>query len=364
MRILQIITRCQLRGAEIFACQLSEALTQQGVVCDIAFLYGEPTDRLNFPLNFISLQATSNKRFWDIRGYRQLNKLVRTGKYDLVQANAGDTLKYAVFSKWLFRWKPPIVFRNANKMSDFMKGGLQKWLNRKLLNVCHHTISVSENCRQDIIGFLPSLENRSTTIPIGTYDFEAVKARFREHSDEPLLIAIGSLVPEKNHSFLIDVFDAYYKKHKRGYLVILGEGKLRYELEQKVTELKLSARVQLPGAVPDSVAWLKSADVLLMPSKIEGLPGVILEALSCKVPVIASPVGGIPEVITTKTGWLVPADTRDLYVQAIDEVFSENGLREKRCAAGKALVLKQYNVNVVASHFQKIYEDIQSSCQV
>ena len=201
MRVLQIIQRRQMRGAEIFACQLSEQLKKKGVDTDIIYLFDGDTSLPHYDLIFMSLRANVTRRFFDYSAFRRLSKIINKGKYNIVQANAGDTLKYAVFSKLLFRWQAKIIFRNANLMSGFMRGTFHRVFNRWLLGKCDYFISVSEICRKDLIKLSMRTQGNSITIPIGTYEFDNQSNSGLNIGREPIFINIGSFVPEKNHMF-------------------------------------------------------------------------------------------------------------------------------------------------------------------
>lgn len=356
MRILQLIQRCQLRGAEVFACQLAEELIKKNHTVDVAYVF-DTDNALPFELNFIPIHGNTQRRFCDFAAYKRLNELVRKGQYDIVQANAGDTLKYAILSKRLYGWKNPVVFRNANKMSDFLKGKLHIRLNQWFLSQCSYIISVSENCRQDIIQVFSPASSKSETIAIGTKTFNDVLP-LEIKKDRPVLINIASLVPEKNHFFLLDVFETFRRKNN-GTLLILGDGKLRESIETRIKSLDLTDNVILMGSRRDAISILKSADVLVLPSKIEGLPGVILEALSCGIPVVTSDVGGIPEVIEDgKTGFILHQWVVDRYVKKIEEALYNDALKAKIIVHGKELVSMKFLMPHIAAQFLIAYNSI------
>ena len=83
MKILQIIQRSQLRGAEIFACQLSEQLQQMGHEVHMLVLFGKPSQLFDFPQPFHFLEADEKKRWWDLAGYKKLSQFIKNGHYDL-----------------------------------------------------------------------------------------------------------------------------------------------------------------------------------------------------------------------------------------------------------------------------------------
>ncbi len=128
----------------MFAVQLSNQLVALGHDCCVMAIF-EGEARLPVAGKWISLNRPLAKRLWDRQGWKQLADQVKEQQPDIVQANAGDTLKFAVMSKVLFGWKAPIVFRNANMMSAFMDGRIKYRFNKFLLSRVAHVISVSES---------------------------------------------------------------------------------------------------------------------------------------------------------------------------------------------------------------------------
>lgn len=360
MRVLQLIQKPQLRGAEIFACQLSKEFADRGTHVDIVYLFEHDNFALEFDLNFISLHASHSSRLWDLKAYRRLNKIIREGQYDIVQANASDTLKYAVTSKLLFGWKAQIIFRNASLMGRLMHSTFQKLYNRWLLSNCRQIISVSENCRQDLIQFFPKAKQVSVTIPSGSYLFDDanVKAHARP-AEGPVFLHVGSFVWEKNHEFLVTIFHRYFKMHGMGYLWLVGDGKLKASIEAKVKQLNLEERVIFFGSRKDVASFLKSADLFIMPSVVEGMPGVILEALSCGLPVLASNAGGIPEIIEHEVnGYCIQALIEEDYVICMNTLTTNTDLRARLIKAGKKLIQDSYNMPLIADRFLSCYKNI------
>ncbi|UII23879.1 glycosyltransferase [Fulvivirga ligni] len=356
MKILQIIQKPQLRGAEIFASQLSVELEKSGHQVDVLYLFDMPEMALEYPLNYFGLKASFRKRFTDFKAYRKLARIVKEGEYDIVQANAGDTLKYAALSRLIYGWKNKLVFRNANKMGDFIKSSAHKKLNQFFLRQVDHFISVSENCRLDLIELYRPAVSSSTTITIGTYLFDDIEA-IPKYADK-VWINVGSFVPEKNQSFLIDVFAEYVKQNEDAQLWLVGDGKLRKQLEAKVSDLNLTHSVKFLGFRKDVISLIKAADVMVMPSKIEGLPGVILEAMSCKIPVIASNVGGIPEVIINgETGFVIEGFEVDKYLYAVNELDQLNIYQYIQANQRKAIEA-EFLMKTVSCGFEDVYQKV------
>ena len=354
MKILQIIQKPQLRGAEIFACQLSLELIKLGHEVNVAYLFSGTAFDLDFDLKFINLHASRKKRFFDWKALRNLNGIIRTERYDIVQTNAGDTLKYAVLSKNLFGWDTPLVCRNANKMTAMLRSSLQRMLNRWLLSKVDYVVSVSENCRKDIVALYPPLKEKSATVTIGTYNFDNVPEA-DDTTGRPVIINVSSFVPEKNHEFLLEVFREFRTRHPHASLWLVGDGKLRDKLEQKVSKLQLDEAVHFFGYQKNIIRLLKCADMMLMPSKVEGLPGVILEAFSCRIPVIASAVGGIPEVVRNGvTGYCIDRWEISHYIEAMELVMKKD-VRQHVTTNAKQLVNDQFLMPQISRRFMEQY---------
>lgn len=328
------------------------------VQTDILYLFHNKDLSLDFKLNFHPLLADRKKRFWDFKAYHRLAAMISAGQYDLIQANAGDTLKYASISKILFKWKAPLVFRNANKMSSFIKNRWHKYLNQIFLSQVDYVISVSENCRADLTRLFPGLRNKSRTITIGTYNYDQVLPMDSEKGGSPLLLHIGSFVPEKNHSFLIDIFHAFLRERSQAKLWLIGEGPLRVAIKKKVAALDIEKSIVFWGTRRDVISLIKTSDILIMPSRIEGLPGVILEALSCGKPVVASNVGGIPEVVQNGlNGYTLPGWNVEDYVVAINKALNRPKYSQMG-ASGRKMVKDHYLMPVIAEKFLHAYKEI------
>lgn len=167
MEILQLIQKPQPRGAETFAAQLSDNLEQQGHASKLLALYAGNEAGKFKRNNYQLLGANAQARLWDKNGWKALADVIKEMNPDVIQANAGDTLKYAVFSKLLHKWPQPIVFRNASTLSSYLKNPLQKVYTRFLLSKVDAVASVSDYSRGDIVRLFPELAKKTLTIPIG-----------------------------------------------------------------------------------------------------------------------------------------------------------------------------------------------------
>lgn len=362
MRILQIIQKTQLRGAEIFACQLSKELINMGHEVHIVSLFEHQSD-LPFNLTFIPLKAIIEKRFWDFQAYSHLNKIIREGNYDIVQSNAGDTLKYTSLSKAIFGWKTPLVYRNANKISDFLNTRMKYYVNRYFFRQVSHVISVSELCRNDFVETFGISNERIDTVQIGIDVKNADRLSdelLKIFDNGPVLLHVGSFVPEKNHAGLLSIFIKVLVHLPEAKLVLIGKGRLENEIRKKAEGLGIMDKVYFLGNRTDVQSVMYSSQALLLPSVIEGLPAVILEAQLAKIPVIAYDVGGISEIIQKgETGWLIEKGDEESFAVAVIEGVQGNRIRVERIIEkAHDQVLRDYNNLKIADRFYKIYDRV------
>ncbi len=358
MKILQIIQRSQLRGAEIFACQLAEQLQQNGYEVDMLVLFGEKTNLFDYPLPFHFLEANESRRWWDVDGYKRLNHFIRNGNYDIVQANAGDTLKYASLSKKIFRWKSTLIFRNANKISDFLNSTIKKFVYRWLMDSVDYIASVSHHCMFDFLTAFPSFENKIANLPIGVKEHKSVSYSSLNEigisGSGPFILHVAGFMPEKNHAGLLRIFQSILPDFPNAVLLLIGEGRLKSAIENLTREMSLENSVVFLGKRMDVQSIMGACRVFVLPSLIEGLPGVILESFNNRLPVIAYDTGGVKEVVISgKTGWLIEQGNEKDFSLALIEclkkdstLISENAYR---------LIRENYTIQSVTQDFEAAY---------
>lgn len=360
MRILQLLQKPQWRGAEIFASQLATYLQQQGHEVLVVYLCsGE--EYPPFDGKILSLNARLQHRFWDLKSWYRLARMISEFKPDIVQANAGDTLKYAGLSRFFFRWKAKLVFRNANLISGFMDSWSKRQFNRFLLSQCDGVASVSQLCLKDFLQVFPFWNKPISYLPIGVEQRE--EGPLPEDirilvGEQPFLIHVGSFVPEKNHAGLVRIFEDLRVDYPHLRLIGVGRGPLFSQVEQSGTP-----GISWVGSRRDVHHLLPHACALLLPSLLEGLPGVILEAMQAKVPVVCYDVGGISEVVLDqKTGFLLPLGDEKGFSQVIKtEILNPNPRLRSVIEEAKAMVEDRYLLDRVAEHFLRFFEQLLNS---
>ena len=202
---------------------------------------------------------------------------------------------------------------------------------------------------------------RVTVIENGV-DLERFRGfRRRRDPDDPRLVVsfLGRLVPVKGLDVLIEAFGRVASEHPDAVLQLLGEGPLRRQIEGWVEARGLGARVSLPGHCDDALARLADSDVFVLPSRHEGLPISLLESMALGVPVVASAVGGIPDVVTSGVdGLLVPADSAPSLAEALSRVLSSRELRTSLARAARATLEQRFSAKVMANQHAQLYRSL------
>lgn len=167
-------------------------------------------------------------------------------------------------------------------------------------------------------------------------------------------INVARFVEPKNHIELIQAFKYVNDNNKNTKLILVGDGPLRQKIENKIKQLDLCGYVELTGNVPNVEYYLSSSDVFVLPSIYEGLPLTVLEAMAAGLPVIATSVGGIPDIVKDN-GILVEPGNREELVLSMLELANNSDARMKMGEVAKKEVQK-YDISKVTLKYEELYK--------
>jgi glycosyltransferase involved in cell wall biosynthesis len=207
-------------------------------------------------------------------------------------------------------------------------------------------------------------EARTVTVHEGI-DISHVDAATRVdvHSDfwlphgAPIVGNIAALVPHKGQHDLVEAAALVVRELPDARFLVVGEGELRSALERRIQELHLQKHVLLTGFRPDALGLLKGFDLFVMSSVNEGLGTSLLDAMACEKPVVATSVGGIPEVVAHgETGLLVPPRAPREMAAAILRLLRNARERQVFARAGRTRVLARFTVERMVRETAAVYE--------
>lgn len=213
--------------------------------------------------------------------------------------------------------------------------------------------TISAANQRYLTAMAPGSAGKIFKIPIGIPLEGAGQAPASRPQGAPYrVLGLGRLVAKKGFSTLIAACRLLQDQGFDFRLTLAGDGPQRAQLSQLIRQLGVDSRVSLVGFVPhrEVPRLLGGADLFIMPSVItpsgdrDGIPTVILEALAQELPVVATEVSGIPEVIRSpETGWLVPAADPEALAQAVREASANPAEARRRALAGRELVAREFD---------------------
>lgn len=182
--------------------------------------------------------------------------------------------------------------------------------------------------------------------------------------DEHLWLTVGRLDPVKDHGNLLRAW-ASVASDRPGTLVIVGEGPQEGVVRDLIKELGISERVRMLGARPDVKDLLTAVDSFVLSSKFEGLPMVLLEAAATELPIVATDVGGVGEIVQHgKTGYLVASQNHEALAEAMRTTMElQSATREEFGARGRRRVMEKFGLDSVLDTWEAIYRAVPESSQ-
>ncbi|MEI6669944.1 MAG: glycosyltransferase [Acidobacteriota bacterium] len=215
----------------------------------------------------------------------------------------------------------------------YVRSGVNAWMTRLAIQEADAVVTVSEAMRQDTIrvfGAKPAnvhtIVNGFNTSVFAPMDQAAIRGGLGIPSHGKMVVYVGRFVEAKGLRELLAAFGRLAPSDPGLTLAFVGDGGMKDEMLRLVQAAGLETRVHLPGGLsPTGVAaWINAADVLTLPSWSEGYPNVIVEALACGRPVVATNVGGTREIVHSGNGILVPPRDVGLLTEALKSVLSRD----------------------------------------
>ena len=334
--VIHLINKPQRRGAELFALGLAKGLSESfdSRVVSIHSNGDEPVIEAQQLLRLNAKISQWNRFGLNWPAFLKLRRIVREAESPVVVAHGSATLKYAAMLK-IIGPRPKVIYRCIGVPSFWAGNRFKRMVNGLLFRTVDAVVCVSEASRADflktyglpdsVVSFIPNGVNidefySRQTDSLGNLGRSALNLP----KDVPVLVTIGNISHEKNQAELIHVASDLSCSGMDVYLVIIGDGPLRSELEQLARQLKIADHIRFAGLLDDVRPVLAAADVFVLSSKTEGMPGAVIEAGLSGVPTIAYDVGGISEVIDNgETGILVTPGDRKAFAKSVASVLDD-----------------------------------------
>lgn len=296
----------------------------------------------------------------DRRALGTLRRILRDCEIDLLHAHDFTTGIYGAVACRLER-RPHVITLHGGA---YYAGRLQRKIAfRWAIRTSRATVGVSDATAREAEELLRLRPGSVGVVPNGidfpTGDRERARAALGLRGDaEVMILAVGNLYPVKGHRFLIDALAslARLRPELLWRAAIAGRGGEESDLRRRLSETGLGDRIALLGFRSDISDLLAAADVYVMPSLSEGLPIALVEALLSRTAVVASRVGGIPEVVEDgRSALLVPPEDSSALATALERVVVDASIRERLAAEGLSVARERFSLDRMVSAYRELY---------
>ncbi len=233
-----------------------------------------------------------------------------------------------------------------------------EWLQRRMLRRFEAVVAVSVPLGRELEAFVTD-PTRLHVLPNAWSSPAELLARAEARDrlgappDEIVLGWVGRLTGEKGLDVALEAVAAVAEPTP--VLHVLGDGRLRSELEERARELGIADRVRWHGIVPEAARLFRAFDGLLLSSRTEGTPMVLFEAMHAGVPIVAARVGGVPDVLSPSEGWLVSPEDPAALAAAVRSMLGEPREAKRRAAAARTHLDEAFGVEDWVRRYEAVY---------
>lgn len=377
MRILQIINHFFDGGAATVVVETCLEMQRVGHDVEVLAIYGigpmaTPLQEANIPIHDLGIAPdvveNANFRKYSWRVLPSLRRLVRDGVYDIVHVHLFPASYYTV-AALLGVPNISLVFTEHNEHNRRRDKRWMLPLENFVYARFDAVIGVGPTATRNLVSWLPRVEPRVHTInnAIDTAKFQstppqrqAYRVNLGVDEDMILVMFVGRLIPIKNPNLLLDVVtDVLAHTDQKICIKIVGIGPLQELLQERIRTDQLEEYVELLGFRNDIPQLLIAADILVLPSRWEGLPMVVLEAMAARCTVIATDVGAMSSVITPdENGILIRSESQSSLATAFQRAIKDAPMRERLGQRAQQVVMEKFSIRSYVINVLSVYEAV------
>ena len=376
MRILHVISRLTYGGAAALVTQWATYLQRTEHLVDVCTIYtkgqfAEQLERQGIKVYDMGLdpegQRYHPRRKYDLRVLLPLARLVRSGSYDIVHAHLFPTTLFVAAAS-IFAKEPGYIFSEHSVLNRRRRFHVFKILDWVIYRRYAQIIAVSDQVGEALLRWLPGLEGKVQVVPnavdpaqycVPEAQVHHIRQEFGINEEHKVVLYAGRLLPAKGPDILLEALSYLPARDTSVRVLMAGNGPLEDTLRKQAANLSLDVKVTFLGLRTDLPVLLNLADLVVLPSRWEGLPMILLEAMAAHKPVIATTVGGIPEVIEHGvSGWLVPAEDPPALARGIGLLLCSTDLCERLSNGALQRVCTQYSIEAAIEKLLDIYKNV------
>ena len=366
MRVLHLLSSTGYHGAENMAAELIRQLSAQGVNNHLGVF--RSSDRSNTDILGATQGHVENGTVYDCRGRFDMRTVFALRQYivshdiDIIHSHKYKTNLYALLANIGLRRK---LFSTChNWLGDSFTMRFYAWLDKRILRNFDMIVGVSNEIRDELKKHVSheKIMKVGNGIDIQKYKKPVDKKEAKRvlHVDDKQVIGfVGRLSPEKGIGYLLRAVSSLINEGQNVCVMIVGDGEQIGVLREEARALKMEDRVIFTGNRSDTPMLYGAMDVFVLPSLQEAFPMVILEAMACGVPVVATRVGDVAEIFEPNTsGLLVEAGDVTTLQNAIKEVLTDKNAAARMSEAARTRTEQRFSSVAMAKQYYSLYQRI------
>ena len=326
MKIIQIMPDFGMAGAETMVENLTYGLAAEGhdvLVISLFDLHTAITERIEN--RGIKIKYLGKKRGFDPSIISKMRKIIKAYQPDVIHTHR-YVLPYAFLASMGFKAKRVHTVHNVAQKEQTKVG---KNINRVLFRYFNVVpVALSKEIQRTIQEVYGLPDNRIPVVFNGIDLSRCIVKESYARKDTFTVLHIGRFMDVKNHELLLRSFARFKGQHSDARLQLLGDGELKENMMQLAGQLNITDAVEFAGLQSNVYPWLHNADVFILPSKFEGMPMTLIEAMGTGLPIIASNVGGIPDMLSSQKEALLIEPKEEKIIEALEMVYSDAKKRE------------------------------------
>ncbi len=363
INILYVVASMKLGGAERMAANLALGLNKSKYkVTFCAFEPGPLSKELSE--SGIEVFIFRRKMRYDIFLLWKVLMLMIRKKIMIVHAHAFQQNCYA-FPAAKITGVPLFVMSEHGSIEKQLAKKRRFYINKVFMNSADAFITVSNAHKNELVEFLKAPREKITVVyngvditkSTGIKSTETIKKGLNIDLNTYLVTNVGNFRPVKNQGYFLQAAVQVLKKLPRTIFLLVGEGGMRSELEDLSKKLGIAERVMFLGSREDVADILSITDVAAVSSSYETFGIAAAEAMAMSKPVVATAVGGIPELVKDKvSGFLVPLENPEKMAGRIVQLLEDKNLAESMGKAGRACIEKNFTLKLMIDNIDQLYQ--------
>ena len=361
-RVLQVVLSLNPGGTERLVVELARRLQDRipTMVCCLDAAGTWAHELTGIGVQVVPLERRSGFR---PRIGRAVAGVARRHEASVIHAHHYSPFVYSCLARF---WSPSvqIVFTEHGRLSDAPPSARRRLANRLLARVPRRVFTVSEDLKRHLVGegFAPgALEVIYNGIDIGPIPNRETRDDVRRQlgaSDAAFVVGtIARLDPVKDLGTLLEAA-ATVHAGRPVVVAIVGDGPERHNLQARAQELGIHSQVRFLGHREDARRWLAGCDAYVNCSVSEGVSLTILEAMAAALPIVATRVGGTPEVIDASSGRLIPSRNPAVLAAALLELAGHPELRENLGRSARRRLEDRFTVDRMVREYEEVYYSV------